>query len=540
MIATAKPHLPLGLALLAVTGCGKYADDLFCSSAGCDWKAGEWDRVAALANPGPPPPDPSNALVGDPGAETLGRMFFFDSAFSGNATQVDAIEHASPPARAAQGQAINVSCASCHDLGRAGVDTTSSPGNVSVGAGWTDVNALAVVNSAYRNVVFWNGRADSLWALNVIVAESRTTMNGNRLRTAHQLVGRYRDALLSNGATWLLNQFFRHYNPTASNPITDCNGLAAVLDDIAAMPPDGKPGKTGCDPTDKTEPFGDAYDCLSKDQQTAVTTLLQIWAKTIAAYEYKLVSGPSDFDKFVSAGPTSDAIPKNAQNGARLFVGKGSCIDCHTGPQLTDELFHDIGVPQTGVAVPKTTDCPASSNPATSPCDCFSPDALKCAPWGAGDGLRRLQATETMSAIYNKWLRTRTWSDDTSDTSRAAYVGMSLDGLQGAWRTPSLRNVALTAPYMHDGRYATLQDVLWHYNTGAQSAGPEQVGTLAPEIKPMFLTDGEQEDLIAFLETLTGPLPDADQPAAGRFTTAPTLPASDAMPTMAVCSVVKQ
>ena len=101
MIATPKPLLPLGLALLAVTGCGKYADDLFCSSAGCDWKAGEWERVAALANPGPPPPDPSNALVGDPGAEALGRMFFFDPAFSGSATQVDAIDRPSPPARAA-------------------------------------------------------------------------------------------------------------------------------------------------------------------------------------------------------------------------------------------------------------------------------------------------------------------------------------------------------------------------------------------------------------------------------------------------------
>ena len=91
---------------------------------------------------------------------------------------------------------------------------------------------------------------------------------------------------------------------------TAARDLDAVLDDIAMLPPDGKPGsKAGCDTTDKNEPFGDAYDCLTKDQQTAVTTLLQIWAKAIAAYEYELVSGPSDFDKFVAAGPTSDAIP---------------------------------------------------------------------------------------------------------------------------------------------------------------------------------------------------------------------------------------
>ena len=185
MTATSKPTL--WLLVLALTGCGKLADDLFCESEGCDWKAGEWARVAALANPGPPPPDPSNEYLGDSAAELLGQAFFFDKAFSGLPTEVDAINRPSPPARTPKCQPLAISCATCHDLARAGVDTTSVPGHVSVGAGWTDVNALAVVNSAYRPVVFWNGRADSLWALNVVVAESATTLNGNRLRTAHQI-----------------------------------------------------------------------------------------------------------------------------------------------------------------------------------------------------------------------------------------------------------------------------------------------------------------------------------------------------------------
>jgi cytochrome c peroxidase len=504
------------LAVLGLTGCGKYADDLFCDDRGCGWAAGEWDRVASLANPAPPPPDPSNALFDQPAVAALGQMFFFDPAFSGTATQVDAIERPSPPARAAQGQPIGISCATCHDLARAGVDTTSSPGHVSVGAGWTDVNALAVVNSAYRNVVFWNGRADSLWALNVIVAESRTTLNGNRLHIAHELVGRYRQALLGVAAPWILDQLRRHYNSSIDPP-----GVQTLFDTIAALPTDGKPGKTsGCNAGDATEPFNDAYDCLGSDLQKAVTTLLVFWAKAIAAYEYQLVSVQSDFDKFVAAGPDSDAIPAAAQRGARLFVGKAACIDCHAGPQLTDEQFHDIGIPQTGLAVPRTSDCPASNNPAAAACDCFSSTALKCAPWGAYDGLRRLQATDSSSPIFNKWLRTRTWSDNTTDTSRAAYLSLSLDGLKGAWRTPSLRNVALTAPYMHDGRYATLQDVIWHYNTGGTQAGPEQVGVLASEIKPLMLTDGEQADLLAFLETLTS------APLDSALVQPPTLPAS--------------
>jgi len=104
-----------------------------------------------------------------------------------------------------------------------------------------------------------------------------------------------------------------------------------------------------------------------------------------------------------------------------------------------------------------------------------------------------------------------------TDTSRQSYVDLPLnDTLQGAWRTPSLRNVALTAPYMHDGRYATLDDVLWHYNTAGHDAGPEQVGAIAPEIKPLMLTDLEIADIVAFLDTLTGQPPPAD------WTTPPT------------------
>ena len=104
-----------------------------------------------------------------------------------------------------------------------------------------------------------------------------------------------------------------------------------------------------------------------------------------------------------------------------------------------------------------------------------------------------------------KWQRLGPWSDNPGDDSRSAHVGRALTpDLKGAWRTPSLRNVALTAPYMHDGRYATLQDVVWHYSTGGEDAGPEQVGDRAAEIKPLRLTDSEVADLVAFMETLTG------------------------------------
>jgi cytochrome c peroxidase len=108
------------------------------------------------------------------------------------------------------------------------------------------------------------------------------------------------------------------------------------------------------------------------------------------------------------------------------------------------------------------------------------------------------------------WLRTGAFSDDPSDGSRAAYYQLPLtDALKGAWRTPSLRNVALTAPYMHDGALPTLEDVVWHYNTGGRAATGERVGVPAAQLKPIGLSAAEVADLVAFLESLTGAPVDA-------------------------------
>ena len=207
--------------------------------------------------------------------------------------------------------------------------------------------------------------------------------------------------------------------------------------------------------------------------------------------------------------------------GRACSSGRRGAVDCHAGPQLTDELFHNIGCSPDGRSRPDDGRLPGdreSGRRARCRCDCFDDAALKCAPWGAYDGLRRLRNTTDSSPIQNRWLRTGAWSDDASATPRAqSYVDLPLtEALKGAWRTPSLRNVALTAPYMHDGRYATLEEVVWHYNTAGHSAGPEQVGSPAPQIKPLMLTDLEMADIVAFLGTLTGTPPPA------QWTKAPT------------------
>jgi cytochrome c peroxidase len=75
-----------------------------------------------------------------------------------------------------------------------------------------------------------------------------------------------------------------------------------------------------------------------------------------------------------------------------------------------------------------------------------------------------------------------------------------VEGIQHAFKTPTLRNVALRAPYMHDGSMTTLAEVVEHYNKGGAASRP----SVASQIKPLHLTEREKEDLVSFLRSLTG------------------------------------
>jgi len=268
------------------------------------------------------------------------------------------------------------------------------------------------------------------------------------------------------------------------------------------LPSDGKPGsKDGCQAGDPEEPFGDAFDCLPADTAEIVTKRLVLWAKAIAAFEHQIYDGNSEFDRFIDEGPRSPAISPRSKRGARLFVGKAGCIDCHAGPLLADGDFHNVGVPQTGPAVPTLADCPDGGY-----CDCVN--GTRCLPWGAHHGLRWLRDERRYP-----WSRNSKHSDDRDDGSRRTYHLRQVDeALKGAWRTPSLRNVALTAPYMHNGAFATLDQVVRHYNNGGRGVAGA-VGRPDVRLKPLGLTEDEAADLVAFLQTLTGQPTDAARSA---------------------------
>jgi cytochrome c peroxidase len=516
----------LGLILtgaLLGSACDEAADSWFCErTAGCGWTAEEVGALAALANlPEKPAPDRSNKYLGIKEVEALGHQLFFEPRLSGPSNLVDVLRRPVGYARAGRGEPTNLSCASCHNMGRAGADTESLPGNVSIGAAWSDTNALPIANAAYYGITYWNGRADSLWA-QVMNSLEGTNMNGNRLRTAWTVRELYReehDAIFTD-----------HPLPMASSRAqvealietsgaragqcrlspgcpSECRAVAHSETGAAGcfprFPLEGKPGtRAGCQAGDSSEPWGDAYDCMEAADQSAVTWVMVNVAKAVAAYEFTIISRNAPFDRYVTS--IRDGTPRDylgfseaAERGARLFIGKAACNECHNTPLFSDSQFHNIGVAQVGPGVPTEADCPAGGV-----CDCVtvSPDHAgnNCLPWGAADGLYKLKS--------NRWRKDSIYSDDRTDTSRKYWHDMSMAMVpKGVWRTPSLRNVTLTSPYMHNGSMATLEEVIEHYNQGGSPSAP---GSRSSRIKPLLLTAQDKADLIAFMEALTGaPLP---------------------------------
>lgn len=231
--------------------------------------------------------------------------------------------------------------------------------------------------------------------------------------------------------------------------------------DAVRFPAAGKPKAA------TTDPDG-AWEGMAAGDKVIINRILVNFSKALAAYVRKLVSRDAKFDTFM-AGADS-ALSASELNGAKLFVENG-CANCHSGAHFSDESFHDLGVPQTG------------------------PGVL------ANDDGR----FKDLPGLLNSTLNINSAFSDKPDTGKLA--GLTLpppDSMKGQFRTPSLRGVAESAPYMHSGQFATLSAVIDFY------AGAGTLDTRTGELKPFAITPQEKADLIAFLGTLTGkPVPDA-------------------------------
>ncbi len=190
-------------------------------------------------------------------------------------------------------------------------------------------------------------------------------------------------------------------------------------------------------------------------------------AQAISAFERTQLSGDSPFDEFFFL-KKEDALSPSARRGWELFQGKARCITCHefnsSNPFFTDYTYHNIGVAMTN--------------------ERFNELA------------RQAQRIVEGGTLTEEQIDTLALAEGSSELGRFLVTGSLKD--IGAFKTPTLRDIALTAPYMHNGSQKTLREVIEFYNKGG-----EPNPNLDGGIQPLELTEQEIDDLVAFLESLT-------------------------------------
>lgn len=217
-----------------------------------------------------------------------------------------------------------------------------------------------------------------------------------------------------------------------------------------------------------TRAFDDVFD-VKPDEITMDHVM-----KAIASFERTVISGDSPFDRWYFGGE-ADAISEAAIRGFDVFIKDGRCVSCHTIEQdhalFTDHKFHNIGI---GIG----------------DIDARVPELV-----GAFLQAKASGADVDVTVLTD------------ADTSHLGRFAISEDLADvGGFKTPTLRNIAVTAPYMHDGSLATLRDVVEHYNNGGVTPADAPVTPyLSGGIRPLELTEQQIDDLVSFMETLTSP-----------------------------------
>lgn len=204
------------------------------------------------------------------------------------------------------------------------------------------------------------------------------------------------------------------------------------------------------------EVFGDEWPLLKN-----------AW-RAIAAFERTLVQRDTPFDRYMKGDKA--ALSPKAKQGLALFQGNAGCIQCHNDPLLTDQKYYNLGVPE---------------NPG------FEEDPLK-------------QITFRFEQ-YAKGVHEEIYRKTKTDLGLFYMAKRQTD--MSKFRTPSLRYAKYTAPYMHNGVFASLEEVVDFYNNGGgedQALKNHDIATKTKKLKELKLTDQEKEALVAFLESLSG------------------------------------
>jgi cytochrome c peroxidase len=376
---------------------------------------------------GEQPPSPTNQYADDARAAALGQKFFFDPRFSG---PLQVASDLGPV-----GASGKVSCASCHDPARGGADHRSRPGNTSLAAGFTGRNSPTVYNTGWSRWMFWDGRKDSVWSQALGPIESPVEHNFTRLEVAHIIYG--------------VPGYRSDYEAIFGT-------IPAELSNTSRFPARGMPGDG-------------AFDGMASGDKELVNRIFANFGKAIEAYERRLVDRDSAFDKWLAGD--EESLSMAAKRGAKLFVGKAACNECHANAVFADDKFHNTGVAQVGPNIPSSDR-------------------------GRAVGIADVKGDEFNQAGI--------FSDSRQGAHLETLAARAAD--EGAFKTPSLRSISKSAPYMHTGSLRTLRDVVVFYRNGGEPSGFD--GTKDPAMRPLNLNEQEIDDLVEFLESLDGaPLP---------------------------------
>jgi cytochrome c peroxidase len=416
----------------------------------------DWKTLKTMAPAAFPavPADVTNRYADDPGARKLGERFFNDPEFSG--ALLDKDNDGGPNALGVKGETGKVSCAGCH-MGNSGFsDTRSTFQEISLGTGWTKRRTPSLLNVGYEQLFTWAGRHTTLHSQIFGPIENPLEMNSSRLYVATRIADAYKEdyeEVFGAGSLDELQDAERF--PRLDPARTGCQLLRAV-DHPRDLPPSdlyechGFPGD------------GAEYDALTEDDQELVTRVVVNFGKAIAAFERTMSCGPGRFDSFVHGD--YDALTEREQKGLDIFLHSGKCVDCHSGPLLTDHKFHNVGVPQTVT----------------------SEGILNNNDRGAAADLEAGKADEL--GMFGPY------SDGTDDRFPES-IG---EEMEGAFKTPGLRCVQGRPTYFHTGLATTLDSALSHFNRGGSPNGFSGKN----ELTPLGLTTSELRDLAAFLAAL--------------------------------------
>jgi len=295
----------------------------------------------------------------------------------------------------------------------------------------------SLLGISYSPWFYWDGRKDSQWSQALAPLEAGHEHNTDRTTVA-QLISQ--------------DKGYRNRYESIFGP------LPGTLPTVSATPL-GKEAQV------------EQWNNLATTVQVQINTVFTNAGKALAAYQRKIVPGRSRFDDFAdslnsASSEETDSILSSAEiAGLSLFIDKGQCASCHNGPLFTNHEFHNTGVMAIRGELP---------------------------PMARYDGVR-IARLDPFNCLGE-------YSDAQSNECTELRFARDENELVGAQKTPTLRNVSETAPYMHGGQIKTLNEVVRHYNDAPTSMLSHN------EAKPLGLRPLEIKQLEAFLMTLTAPL----------------------------------